>query len=550
MLNNLFFRCLKLGCAVRFSIFLLCILISLATTMAASTEAVAATYYIDASAGNDSNNGLSAGTAWKTLAKINQTVFKPGDNILFKRGESWNGSFNVNQSGQPESYVVFGAYGSSSQKPKITNKTVISSWASVTEGIFKHDTGGPICYVIFENGKKIKEASSVSLSDGRWFFDKLTQTIYYRPIAGVPSNHVVEYSGISYLARITGFSYIKFSDISFSYAGGGLIIRNGSRNIIIESCDLDNFAEQAIQFFNTAGYCDVIGNRITNSGDGVYLIEYPGNGFKITNNYFSNMNYDELNNNDGHAIGIQNSSDNLIEKNYIEYSIDSIAIWARAGSVSSNNIVRYNEITNSKKSFAKVFKGQGIALSGDADNGVVGNKVYYNKIHNVNYAIKMKRLANPGNEVYNNTISFCNNGIVLSNGANNNIIMNNIIHDSTFYHIFSEHSSNGPNNIFDYNVYFPDGPKFMHRSAVQKNFSEWKVKSLQDKYSIAADPRFKDFSSFDLHADSPAVDAGKNMGINLDFSDRKAPSGSAVDIGCQEHLLVILSPGRLRLHTP
>jgi hypothetical protein len=47
----------------------------------------AATYYVDATNGNDTNNGLSEATPWKTIAKVNGSKFLPGDQILFKRGE-------------------------------------------------------------------------------------------------------------------------------------------------------------------------------------------------------------------------------------------------------------------------------------------------------------------------------------------------------------------------------------------------------------------------------------------------------------------------------
>jgi hypothetical protein len=47
----------------------------------------AATYYVDATNDNNSNNGLSMSSAWKTIAKFNDPRFDPGNQILFKRGE-------------------------------------------------------------------------------------------------------------------------------------------------------------------------------------------------------------------------------------------------------------------------------------------------------------------------------------------------------------------------------------------------------------------------------------------------------------------------------
>lgn len=48
----------------------------------------AATYYIDATGGNDNNAGTSPEQAWQTIFKLYKfTGIQPGDNILFKRGE-------------------------------------------------------------------------------------------------------------------------------------------------------------------------------------------------------------------------------------------------------------------------------------------------------------------------------------------------------------------------------------------------------------------------------------------------------------------------------
>ena len=42
------------------------------------SDAWSATYYVDATNGNNSNNGLSMSSAWKTIAKVNASRFNPG----------------------------------------------------------------------------------------------------------------------------------------------------------------------------------------------------------------------------------------------------------------------------------------------------------------------------------------------------------------------------------------------------------------------------------------------------------------------------------------
>jgi hypothetical protein len=41
------------------------------------SQALAATYYVDTTNGNDGNNGLSEATPWKTIAKVNTSKFNP-----------------------------------------------------------------------------------------------------------------------------------------------------------------------------------------------------------------------------------------------------------------------------------------------------------------------------------------------------------------------------------------------------------------------------------------------------------------------------------------
>ena len=50
----------------------------------------ATTYYVDQTGGSDAAAGTSEGTAWKTIAKVNAGSYNPGDEILFKAGETWN----------------------------------------------------------------------------------------------------------------------------------------------------------------------------------------------------------------------------------------------------------------------------------------------------------------------------------------------------------------------------------------------------------------------------------------------------------------------------
>lgn len=56
----------------------------------AASSASGKIYYVDHTAGNDGNTGTAESSPWKTMGKVNSTVFKPGDRILLKSGSVWN----------------------------------------------------------------------------------------------------------------------------------------------------------------------------------------------------------------------------------------------------------------------------------------------------------------------------------------------------------------------------------------------------------------------------------------------------------------------------
>ena len=84
-------------------------------------------YYVDASAtGNNSANGLSPSTPWKTITKVNGSTFQPGDQILFAGGQTFTGTLSFTSSSWPSATpsnpVTIGSYG--------TGRATISSGAA------------------------------------------------------------------------------------------------------------------------------------------------------------------------------------------------------------------------------------------------------------------------------------------------------------------------------------------------------------------------------------------------------------------------------------
>jgi len=75
--------------------------------------ALGTNYYIDSINGDDSNSGISASVAWKTIDKLNSVSFAAGDNLNFARESVWSGTIlTIQSSGTPTNPITLKSYGS------------------------------------------------------------------------------------------------------------------------------------------------------------------------------------------------------------------------------------------------------------------------------------------------------------------------------------------------------------------------------------------------------------------------------------------------------
>src|SRR5260370_42641949 len=73
-------------------------LLGLETLLANSV--FAADYYLSAR-GDDTHEGTSPGAAWRTIGRANRQALGPGDRLLFRGGDAFDGNLVVRISGSP-----------------------------------------------------------------------------------------------------------------------------------------------------------------------------------------------------------------------------------------------------------------------------------------------------------------------------------------------------------------------------------------------------------------------------------------------------------------
>lgn len=87
------------------------VLFSMAILISACNQ-TARDYYVSTS-GDDLAKGTSPDKAWKSIDKINETDFQPGDRILFEGGKTFTGAleFDIDDSGTPDNPLTVTSYG-------------------------------------------------------------------------------------------------------------------------------------------------------------------------------------------------------------------------------------------------------------------------------------------------------------------------------------------------------------------------------------------------------------------------------------------------------
>jgi parallel beta-helix repeat protein len=98
-----------------------------------------ATDYYVKTGGNDGANGLTDGTAWATITKVNTEwtagTFNAGDNIFFNRANIFYGTITARESGSAGTPITISAYGTGAA-PILTGLTTLSSWTNEGGGIY------------------------------------------------------------------------------------------------------------------------------------------------------------------------------------------------------------------------------------------------------------------------------------------------------------------------------------------------------------------------------------------------------------------------------
>jgi hypothetical protein len=110
-----------------------------------------ATYYVSPS-GRDGADGRTPRTAWRTVAKVNGSPLKPGDNVLFQRGGEWRESLKAPASGEPGNPITFADYGTGA-KPKFWGSVVLvnGEFRPAGNGLYTYSISTPVLAALVDH---------------------------------------------------------------------------------------------------------------------------------------------------------------------------------------------------------------------------------------------------------------------------------------------------------------------------------------------------------------------------------------------------------------
>ena len=184
----------------------LMVLAVLALSTLANVSVHGAVYYADSKDGDDSFDGLSAATAWRSLEKVNAAPLKPGDSMLFRRGSLWRGLLD-SKSGEPGRPVRYGAYGEG-PKPLFLGSESLSlpdDWIGDGDGVWRtrkpiaEDVGIFIC----DHGRRwgVKKWSRDDLSgELDYWHDEESRHVFVK----LPKSPAAERIDVDSTGRISG----------------------------------------------------------------------------------------------------------------------------------------------------------------------------------------------------------------------------------------------------------------------------------------------------------------------------------------------------------
>jgi len=496
-------------------------------------------YYLDATGGNNSNNGTSVSSAWKTISKVNSSSFSPNDQILFKRGEVWREELIVPSSGSEGNHILFGAYGTG-DRPVIMGSEAATGWTNVGGNVWKASVTPEPKSVFFVHGDDtidwgVEEASQGEVSaEFEWHWAANELFIYstsdpaaaYQSVEAQARNNCVR-------AKENNTSYIivenleaKFGNMngigSPKHSNGWIIRNNFVHHIGVRDTEEGNL----IGFAGSNGLCS---NNILGEGGrhGVFIGATEAN---FTNKIIEHNEIYNCYHNNISILNLSGTNNNItIRYNTIYWTEDAKLYWWP-------NVTQHHGVN-------------GMIIQGATEEFLTENvEIHHNVIFNMPSFNILLSMNVENVKVYNNTLYENREGLSLSGCLyivtdRTVVVKNNIGMNWETHGIVVE---NPINKTFDHNLWYQASGGSDIIAYVGKSYTDFETyKSTTgfDTHGFNENPYFTNATVNPLAADftltdfSLAIDAGEDVGLTIDYAGNPVPNFYAPDIGAYESIV-------------
>ena len=530
-------------------------------------------YYIDASSGSDSNTGTSSTSAWRTISKINDSSFQPGDQILFKRGESWNENLVFPSSGNASNPILIGAYGTG-DKPVINGMQVVNlSWSNYSGNVWQTSLSYHTQRLL-KNGTELLRADSYSEMDGTqymWYYDENNHVLYLSSATN-PNNEAISINVYYDVFLINAKQYITVRDIEVRGGYGyGMAIR-ASSHINVINCTVGRYSFKALQLRGLNGtivsYCSVdsctvdaywfldYSNAGTYSGaslrgqmEGIMVWEGADH-INITHNYLKNWGHANLN---IYSTGAGVTNCHFLYNYLTAPDIPYGGRISMDGTGCNYNEIAYNTIENTH--VRNQINGSYNHIHHNIINGIHNSPL---KTYGSGQGFEMQPYDGidvVGNIFENNTIMNCDEGGISFRGWSSNTISGCIVRNNIFYNCgASSMDGNTGCGITFFSPQYVDAQTFENNcfySSQTTNVVKYRTGAMTVSQfnaqngnsgdviqnNIQDNPLFVNYAAGDYHlqSTSPCIDAGTTPDATTDYDGNTIPYGSAPDIGAYEY---------------
>jgi hypothetical protein len=155
-------------------------------------QEIGTVFYVDGKNGNDNNNGLTEGTAWKTIGKALENGSPgPGDTIRIRAGVYRERIWIQGGQGTAEHRARIGPYGDGEVIIDCSDP-LTSEWSQYSGNIYRASYPYPVTAVVVDEEPYFPEFSVETVNKGKYYIDTTNHYLYlYVKSGGSPATHTV-----------------------------------------------------------------------------------------------------------------------------------------------------------------------------------------------------------------------------------------------------------------------------------------------------------------------------------------------------------------------